>query len=344
MKIILIALSLLLLASCGDEKVYTPDYKSDIDSNAKRIELLETNDALQDLRLDALEVTVSDLESRVSDNEDAIDANESDIADLFDLVEDLDDELDSLRNNLRYQIYRLHQADRQTRRLIRSEVRSLRRSLAREIRNRRLADYSLQNQIDGLESELNQFEASQSVINSFLAGGLALTNLRISQLQSYVNYSINRLDNRIDDVEIDINSINQSITNMQTNISDIEDELLLIGESVASVVYPCGEGNSEEVLLQTQDGLLAYFQQTQTVTESFNIGQTIPEHFICDRFAGSTDVCIRGHNVATSTASQNITVTHQVLKKAYLDILGDGSYRTTDGYSCNFSIVNGEVQ
>lgn len=352
MKKFLMVVFLLALVGCGkNETVNTPDYKGDIDSNAARIELLELNDSLQDLRLDALEATTADLETRLSQAEDDIDSNEEDIASLFDSIDDLEDDLSDLRDDLNYEVRQLRRADRQTRRLIRSRVRSLRRQLSREIRQRQIADANLQSQIDDVESDLNSFEARQSLINSFLSRGLAITNFRISQLQFQISRSLNRINNRIDLVQNDIDQINSEITSinseinlMQNQISDIESSVSDIESSVVSVVYPCGEGNSEEILLKTQDGLVAYFQQTRNETETVEIDQTIPEHFICDRFVGQGNICVRGRNVSSSTATESTTFTHQVLVKAYLDVLDDGNYRTTDGYSCNFTISNGEVQ
>jgi len=344
-RAILMTAALALLVGCAADKVITlPDHKEQIDSNTARILLLEANDELQDLRLDSLDIQAADLQARLLQAEDDIDVNESDIAALLDEVGDLDSGLEDLRDELRDSVRDLRRADRSLRRDLRRQASSLRRSLVREIRSRRLADARLQRQIDDVEQDLQSFEASQAAINRFLAGGIFLTNLRISQLQRSISYSLRNLDRRLDRVEGDIDDINSEISDMQALLSSMRDDIDDVEASVVSVVYPCGEGNSQEILLQTQDGLVAYFQQVRNETETFSVGSSIPEHFICDRFVGQGNICVRGHNVPASTASQSVTITHQVLKKAYLDVLDDGSYGTTDGHSCNFTISNGEVQ
>lgn len=355
MKKILGILILVFIISCGKvETVSTPDYKGLIDSNILRIELLETNDALQDLRLDALESTVQDLDSRLLEAEDDIDLNESRILSLFSRTNYLAAGLSYLYNDLHRHVRELEAADRSQRVALRSSIRSLRRKLSREVRQRRLADANLQSQIDDLESDLSSFEARQSIINRFLTRGLAISNFRISQLQSQVsrslsiiNSNINLLQSQVTSINLEVNSIKSEITTIQNQISDMESDISDLEDSVTKVVYPCGEGSSEEVLLQTQDGLVAYFQQTRNQTDNFSIGQAIPEHFVCDRFYSSifgSNRCKQGRNIPASTATSNISVTHQVLVKAYLDVLNDGRYRTTDGYSCNFEIENGEVK
>ena len=49
---------------------------------------------------------------------------------------------------------------------------------------------------------------------------------------------------------------------------------------MVSVVYPCGEGNSEEILLNTKDGLIAYFQTTKTIRANFSDSIRIDAHSI----------------------------------------------------------------
>ena len=357
-KLLSFILVLAFAVGCGkSDKIFTPDYKGLIDSTVLRVDLLEVNDSLQDLRIDSLEVIATDLTSRLEVAEDLIDINEANILNLFSRTNYLAAGLAWLYNDLHRHVRELELADRLNRQALRNEVRSLRYQLSREIRSRQLADADLQDQIDNLEIDLSSFEARQNIINSFLARGLAITNFRISQLRNQVNNSVNQLTNYIDgqislvqtqinDIKGDIVTINNEIDAMQIQIANIESSVLDIADSATSVVYPCGAGNSQEVLLKTEAGLVAYFQEVRNQTDTAQANTTIPEHFVCDKFFsgnGNNKRCKEGRNVPASSASSTTTYTHQVLVKAYLDVLADGSYRTTDGYSCNFTISNGEV-
>lgn len=363
MKGLLVLTSLLLLlVGCGNEKSYTPDHKDVIDSNTARIELLEAQDNLQDLRMDSIEVMISNLDIRVTKNEEDIDINEADILTLFGLINDLDQDLIDLRNDLESEVLRLERADRRTRRIIRRRVSSLRRRLAREIRVRRLADINLQNQIDDLESDLSLFEARQSFFNFIIAGALAGTNLRITLLQQNIQTQINSLDSRVTVNEGDITDIQTDVSNLQNQVVNLQTQIDNLESEVVSVVYPCGTGNSDEVLLDTQDGLLAYFQTTknQTVTFSDTVtigGQSLPgymDKFCVDRRkekGPGTQMCreyderfVSGSTSPVETFNVGDTSSFKVIDNAYLAVLEDGNYRTTDGFSCNFTISNGEVQ
>lgn len=349
MKYLLLVAALFAVA-CSEDTVNLPDHKQQIDQNSAEIALLKAHNDLQDIRINSLEVRMSDLELRVEVAETNIDINTGNIVTLFDQVENLDDELSSLRRRFYYAYYELKAADRQTRRMLRNEVRSLRVQLYTEIFRRQLADYQLQQQIDDVESDLQSFESQQQIVNSLLTGAMFLTNLRINQLQSQITSAIVNLNNRMNNIQSQINSINTEISSIQSTLTNISSQLDSIEDRLVSVVYPCGEGNSQEVLLETQDGLVAYFQQMRTVTDTIEVGETVPAHTICTHPWKQPPLfnCPPGH-VQTVPESQNSTpysveVEHDVLQKAYLDILDDGNYRTTDGYSCNFSIVNGEVQ
>lgn len=351
MKILaILALSLVFFGCSKKDTVNLPDLEP-------RVALLEANDKLQDLRLDTLEVQVSDLQGRMTQAEDDIDSNEEDILELFDLVADLDSELSDLRDELRDEVRSLRRADRQTRRMVRNKVRRLRRALSREIRQRQLADNNLQSQINDVEDALDRSNARQAVINRFLTRGLFMTNVRISQLQRQISYYLRVLDRRLDRVESAIRDINDEIVDLQNQMSTMQAQIDDVESRLVSVVYPCGDGNSEEVLLDTQDGLVAYFQQvrTQTIRFSDSItiqGYTIPGHY--DKYCKDTNFfngeCndydyryISGFSVPTQSYGVSDTARIPVLRKAYLDVLDDGNYRTTDGFSCNFTISNGEV-
>ena len=354
--LVLLALSFLFVG-CSSDRVTLPDHKAQIDLNTARILLLEVNDQLQDLRLDDLEFRVDGLETRMDQAEDDIDANEIDILALFDGLVNLGEELDSLRDELRDEVAALKRADRKTRRMIRRKVARLRAQLNREIRMRQLADHNLQNQLDSLERTVKRNIAKQRVINMFLARGLFMTNQRISQLQRHIARLVAQINHRLDSIEQEIASINAEIDALQNQLSDMQAELDAVADSVVSVVYPCGEDNSEEVLLQTQDGLVAYLQIMETKTLRFSDSVTIPGYTIpshhdkyCADTAFFSGKCIdydyryvSGYNVPTATYHVGDTARIRVLKHAYLDVLDDGWYRTTDGYSCTFRIDDGQV-
>lgn len=348
-KTLLTALCLAVLAlGCSKtNKVTLPDHKSTIDSNTARILLLEANDKLQDLEIEELKARMDDAELRLDDAESAIDANEVKIADLCNSVSLLEQGLVDLRNDLNSAVAQLRAADRQTRRELRRKVRRLRRALVSEIRSRRIADYRLQSNIDSVERDLNRFEARQRVVNTILSAGLFLTNIRISQLQSQIQRALRNINNRLNNIEADITSINGEIATMQSQISSLQTQLNEVEGKLVSVVYPCGEGNSEEVLLETQDGLVAYFQQTSTETVSVPVQETIPAYAYCDHPWKWLAICPPGRIVNVPETMNNtgdtVEVSYEVLDKAYLDVLVDGSYSTTDGYSCSFTVSNGEV-
>ena len=356
MKYIL-SILLLFTVACSEETINLPDHKPQIDENTARIQLLEANDALQDLKIEDLQVRVSSLEGRMDEAEDAIDANEEKISELCDAVEGLDSELSILRDDFRNAVRQLRRADRRTRRTMRRNVRNLRRALTREIRARRLADSRLQSNIDSVESDLNSFEARQTIINRILGIGLFVTNQRISQLQRQISRMLSTINRRLGRIEREIRSINSEISSMQANMATMQSQLDDVESRLLSVVYPCGEDNSEEVLLDTQDGLVTYFQRMEYKTLTFSDTVTIPSYTIPghhDKYCADTAFVsgrctdyryryVSGSTIPSRTYRVGDTARLKVLKHAYLDVLADGNYRTTDGYSCNFSIVNGEV-
>ena len=184
-----------------------------------------------------------------------------------------------------------------------------------------------------------------------------MTNVRISQLQNRISYYLRSLDRRLDVVESEISNLYSEISDLEDQISDMRDELSDIESKLVSVVYPCGEGNSEEILLKTQDGLVAYFQRMRTETIRFRDTITIDEYEIpghYDKFCVDTNFfngeCrefdyryVSGSTIPSSTYRVADTARVRVLSRAYLDVLADGSYRTTDGFSCNFEIEDGEL-
>lgn len=264
----LVILTLLLtFVGCGD-RVFIPDNKDQIDSNTLRVELLELNDEIQDLRLETLESLV--------------DVNASNIEDLS------------------------------------NRIRQVAFSFDRRLR---LLASSIQYQI-------------------FILGRRIDSN-----------------DRDISDIESDISHIKRDLRSIRSNINELGAQIDDVESRLVSVVYPCGEGNSQEVLLMTQDGLVGYFQTTREETISFSDSVvvddfTIPAHL--DKFCVDTNFhtgrCIQfstrfvGESVIPGqTYNVNDSASFTVIDQAFLDVLDDGNYRTTDGFSCNFSIVDGAI-
>ena len=334
-KHLLVAIMGIVLISCSqDETVVLEDHKDLIDANTELAMLNASQNALQDLRLNSLEVRVDDLEVRMDNVESRIDDNEAAISSILNTLDLIDAELLDIRQELASKVAMLLRSDRMLRRELRRDIRDLRRRFMRKLgrTNSRLSELN-----DTVESHISR----QELFNRILSGALFLTNLRINglsrelrSLERRVGLGLSSLQNQINSINAEIFSINQSLSDLSDQIDDVESRLV-------SVVYPCGEGNSEEVLLQTQDGLVAYLQKVKTITRTYEVGVTIPEHFVCDKYFFSA--CLRGRTIPESIATDTVRVRMDVLQRAYLDVLNDGTYRTTDGFSCRFTIEDGEV-
>lgn len=339
----------LLLSSCTkEETVLLPDHKGLIDSNTARIVLLELQSSLHELRLNNLDVSVANLQTRLDDAEAAIVVNEQNILELLAAVDLLGTDLETLRDDLAEEVDRLQRADRYTRRLLYKKVSQLRRDLTKEIRRRRLADNNLQDQINNVESDLSSFEAQQSFANTIIFAALYLLNGRISQVNAQLQNQISALSSQLGVANAAIAALQTAVSELQSNLAVLQTQINEVESKLVAVVYPCGEENSEEILLQTQDGLVAYFQQTVSETITVGAYEIIPEYQYCDHAWKWLAICPPGL-IVTVPESQNptgdeISFSYQKLNKAYLDLLADGNYSTTDGYSCSFTVSNGAVQ
>ena len=313
MKRFMLVSLLLVAVGCSDNKVTIPDNQDDIDRNAAEIELLKASDALQDLRLDALESRVDDLEARMASAEDAIDSNEEKLSELCETVSYHEEWLSELSREFRRTTRELRQADRETRRLLRKKVSNLRAKLLREIRQRQLADADLQEQLDGLERTVRRNTARQAMINRFLAYGLYQAHNRIDQLQARIQRALRDLRNRVGILEGEVDNIQSNIRRLARSIRSVSLRVDGLEDNMISVEEQC----DGEYLLNTPDGLFGIGYETRRVTERFRVGDSV-RHFICDRFSYfSPSTCIKGRNV-TTTVSDSESVSFDVIDDVFL--------------------------
>lgn len=210
----------------------------------------------------------------------------------------------------------------------------------------------------------NNLSSLNSQFNSFRVA----TNIRFFILNLQLGFVFNQIYNRLDSLESglsltqnevdilknDVDELKTELDNAKNDIQTLQNEVVRLDSEIVDVIYPCGSG---EVLLKTRDGLVGYFQNYKTeniqITDSIIIpDQNIPQHFVCDKFFsgnGNNKRCEEGRNVPASllpggTYNVGDTASIEIIKDAYLSKLPDGNYRTTTSPSCNFSIVNGEVQ
>jgi archaellum component FlaC len=195
------------------------------------------------------------------------------------------------------------------------------------------------------------------------------TNFRFFMLNLRLSYAIYQIDNRLDNLEEDVEDLEDDVARLRrkvrrlkrqlnqakSNIATLQSEVLRLDSEIVDVIYPCG---NDEVLLETRDGLVGYFQNYKTetieITDSITVDSyTIPAHF--EQYCVDTNFfngecnqyetrLVGEHTIPTKTYNVGDTASIQLIKDAYLSKLPDGNYRTTATPSCNFSIVNGEVQ
>lgn len=87
MKKVLMVISMLFVLGCSEDVVKVPDNGDKIDANTLRISLLESSQAVQDARLDALELQGTNTESNILELFNEINSLYSTIGDLSELNE-----------------------------------------------------------------------------------------------------------------------------------------------------------------------------------------------------------------------------------------------------------------
>lgn len=360
-------LMLLLLATtfgCSErDKVVLDDYRDLIDANKARIELLETQNELQSMQIDSLDVRVTALEARM-------DQAESDIISNTDLTISLTDglsaDIDLLRQQALQKLAELRRADRNTRIALLLGLASLHNKINREVRDLEAADQNLQNQINNLNSQVASLTQR---FNSFRA----LTNIKLFFLGLSLASLANEVDQRLDAVEADVAQNREDIEKLkkrtrrlrnrmndaESDIAALESSLASLQQQVVSVVEPCP--GADEVLLQTQDGLVALFLTRQTEELGITVDTTIPaielpatqDKYCTDRRSsgGGNQQCREyaidttpAQSIPAQTVSAGDTVSFDNIDEIYLSVLGQGTYQTTDSPACIFSIdSNGEL-
>lgn len=189
MKKLLCLLALICLVGCGD-KVYTPDYKDQIDDNTNRI---------------------GQLEQRVDDLEAGLDATNASLDSLYDEVDVLEADLASLASDLGDEIDAREAGDDALRRKIR-KVNRKRKRLARKLR--RFIRY---------QEGVNQ---QQRFINFIGFIGFQYLNNKIESLEDRVDNlgigDIAGLQDALDGLNDDISLLNDSVSDLGDDVDALE--------------------------------------------------------------------------------------------------------------------------
>lgn len=244
------------------------------------------------------------------------------------------------------------------------------RSNTQRIELLELKDLAQDLRLDALEAEVLDLHSEDVLLQSDIDSLRSSTNFRFFLLSLSLGHVISQIDNRLDNLEDDVSDIEQDINQLRRkvsrlkrqlnqtngNLASLQSQVDLIEDKLIEIVKPCP--NSKEVLFRTEDGLVAYFQtyKNETVTFSDSVevpAYTIPAHF--EQFCVDTNFLngecneysarlVGEHTIPSASYQVDDSASIRLIDKAYMSILGDGNYQTTDGTSCNFSVQNGELQ
>lgn len=154
----------------------------------------------------------------------------------------------------------------------------------------------LEGRTDDLQSRdvFNAFDLKLSLAE--LDAKIEANTVRLDALNGLMLQTSDELADLTASVQNIENNFNIALGDIDTKFTNafdgVEAELAELADSVTEMIYPCGPNASEEVLLKTPEGLIAYFEKGNS---------------------------------------------------RYLSILRNGTYRTTDGFACTFTVTNGEV-
>jgi hypothetical protein len=158
----------------------------------------------------------------------------------------------------------------------------------------------LEHRLDVVENAIS-YIGSENVIRALnfritideLNANIGANKIKIDALTSLLDSTVADFDSAL--VAIDDkfeNALSANEVYYSDILNDVFEEISILNDSVIRIIYPCGVNKSEEVLLDTLDGLVAYFEK------------------------------------GTSK---------------YLSIIKDGNYSTTDGFKCNFKVLDGKL-
>ena len=345
-KLVIMAFVALGLVGCGKDTVYLNDHNDRITELERRADLNDQLDAVQNQRLDALEIAlVAEQEARETADlllDSALQQEMKDraaaddhLAGLLALEEGAriaGDE--SLADDLLIEIGNRIDGDK-----------DIRRKLRRAVFKQSIFNRSFQRQINRVRVRLSRM-------------GDRLSNLRVRV--NSLEISVEDLEKEVADVKIDMAELEVLL---QVQIDDLSaDQLETQAQLDAQGVqlYKCNSSNSTERLMKINGYFYGVMNRVKTqnvtvITGSSSQTYTTPD--MCKR-GGSGNLylkpssgCKGNHALVPGSSVTVPAYSTQVVKvvteaKMALDILPNGNYITTDGGSaCSFSISgNGTAQ
>lgn len=223
-KFLMIGLSLILLASCSNDKTHVINNNDRVALLEARASLNEANDGMLEARVSSLEFRMNDAESRLdgldSNLQSFMDQTAIDIADLRQADADLADRLDTQAQAIAIaygQIAILHIKDA----LLDSKINALKSrvlALENEVQAARQGYPSLDARLDAMQSNINTLNTKVSSLQSNVAA-LNLAAALQTVADAYLQYQINALNARVNQNDSNIASLISQMNSVTSTIN-----------------------------------------------------------------------------------------------------------------------------